>query len=106
MWVKLKTGFETGLETCKSKKIIKKKYSLLCITTGIKKLIEKTSSHTRKTSSIDIKNRYKRFRAHVQKMLRDAYSAYVSYMSQCMTKPTMRFVRPAKTQISLRIRAG
>ena len=41
MWVKLKTGFETGLETCKSKKIIKKKYSLLCITTGIKKLIDK-----------------------------------------------------------------
>ena len=31
-------------------------------------------------------------------------SSYFLYMSQRTTKPTLRLVRPAKTQISLRIR--
>ena len=59
----------------------KTKYSLPWIDHSIKRLIrkrEKLYFRARKSSSPDIKNHYKRFRAHVQKAVRDAYWKYIS----------------------------
>ena len=50
--------------------------SLPWIDSSIKRLIRKRDKlyfRARKSSSPDIKNHYKRFRAHVQKSIRDAY---------------------------------
>ena len=57
------------------------KYSLPWIDHSIKQLImkrEKLYFRARKSSSADIKNHYKRFRAHVQKAIRDAYWKHIS----------------------------
>ena len=62
-------------------KITKTKYSLPWIDTSIKRLIRKRDKlyfRARRSSSPDIKNHYKRFRAHVQKAIRDAYWKHIS----------------------------
>ena len=58
----------------------KTKYSLPWIDSSIRSLIrkrEKLYFHARKLSSPDVKNHYKRFRAHVQKVIRDAYWKHI-----------------------------
>ena len=59
----------------------KTKYSLPWIDSSIRGLIrkrEKLYFRARKSSSPDVKNHYKRFRAHVQKVIRDAYKKHIS----------------------------
>ena len=59
----------------------KTKYSLPLIDSSIKRLIRKRDKlyfRARKSSSPDLKNHYKRFRAHVQKSIRDAYWKHVT----------------------------
>ena len=59
----------------------KTKYSLPWIDSSIRRLIrkrEKLYFRARKSSSPDVKNHYKRFRAHVQKVIRDAYWKHIS----------------------------
>ena len=59
----------------------KTKYSLPWIDSSIKRLIRKRDKlyfRARKSSSPDIKNHYKRFRAHVQKSIRDAYWKHIT----------------------------
>ena len=59
----------------------KTKYSLPWIDSSIKRLIRKRDKlyfRARKSSSPDLKNHYKRFRAHVQKSIRDAYWKHVT----------------------------
>ena len=65
-------------------KLTKTKYSLPWIDHSIKRLIrkrEKLYFRARKPSSPDIKNHYKRFRAHVRKAIRDAYWKHLSISS-------------------------
>ena len=62
-------------------KMTKTKYSLPWIDSSIRRLIrkrEKLYFRARKSSSHDVKNHYKRFRAHVQKVIRDAYWKHIS----------------------------
>ena len=59
----------------------KTKYSVLWIDLTIKRLVKKRNKlylRARKSKDPDVKNHYKQFRAHVQKLLRDAYWKYVS----------------------------
>ena len=59
----------------------KTKYSLPWIESSIRRLIRKRKKlyfRARKSSSPDVKNHYKRFRAHVQKVIRDAYWKHIS----------------------------
>ena len=59
----------------------KTKYSLPWIDSSIKRLIRKRDKlyfRARKSSNPDIKNHYKRFRAHVQKSIRDAYWKHIT----------------------------
>ena len=59
----------------------KTKYSSPWIDSSIKRLIKRRDRlyfRARKSSSPDIKSHYKRFRAHVQKVIRDAYSKHIS----------------------------
>ena len=73
MWSEVLVAIERFIPT----KMTKTKYSLPRIDHSIKRLIrkrEKQYFRARKSSSPDIKNHYKRFRAHVQKAIRDAYS--------------------------------
>ena len=76
MWVKFKTGFVEAVERFIPSKMTKTKYSVPWIDVTIKRLVKKRNKLylcTRKS-----KDHYKRFRAHVQKVLRDAYWKYVS----------------------------
>ena len=59
----------------------KTKYSVPWIDVMIKRLVKKRYKlylRARKSNDPDVKIHYKRFRAHVQKVLRDAYWKYVS----------------------------
>ena len=59
----------------------KTKYSSPWIDSSIKRLIKRRDRlyfRARKSSSPDIKSHYKRFRAHVQKVIRDAYCKHIS----------------------------
>ena len=81
MWVKFKTGFLEAVERFIPSKMTKTKYSLPWIDATIKRLIKRRQKlylPARKSNDPDVKNHYKRFRAHVQKVERDAYWRHVS----------------------------
>ena len=81
MWVKFKTGFVEAVERFIPSKMTKTKYSVPWIDLTIKRLVKKRNKlylRARKSKDPDVKIHYKRFRAHVQKVLRDAYWKYVS----------------------------
>ena len=81
MWVKFKTGFVEAIERFIPSKMTKTKYSVPWIDATIKRLVKKRHKLylcARKSKDPDVKIHYKRFRAHVQKVLRDAYWKYVS----------------------------
>ena len=70
-------------------KITKTKYSLPWIDSSIRRLIRKRDKlyfRARKSSNADVKNQYKRFRAHVQKLIRDAYWNHMSSSFSFETK--------------------
>ena len=72
LWVKFKSDFSAAMERFIPSKMTKTKYSLPWIDTSI------NYHRARKSSSPDIKSHYKRFRAYVQKVVRDAYWRHVS----------------------------
>ena len=81
MWVSFKSEVLEAIERFIPTKMTKTKYSLPWIDSSIKRLIRKRDKlyfHARRSSSPDIKNHYKRFRAHVQKAIRDAYWKQIS----------------------------
>ena len=81
MWVKFKTGFLEAVERFIPSKMTKTKYSLPWIDATIKRLMKRRQKlylRARKSNDPDVKNHYKRFRAHVQKVERDAYWRHVS----------------------------
>ena len=81
MWVKFKTGFVEAVERFIPSKMTKTKYSVPWIDATIKRLVKKRHKlylRARKSKDTDVKIHYKRFRAHVQKVLRDAYWKHVS----------------------------
>ena len=81
MWVKFKTGFVEAVERFIPSKMTKTKYSVPWINLTIKQLVKKRNKlylRAGKSKDPDVKIHYKRFRAHVQKVLRDAYWKYVS----------------------------
>ena len=81
MWVKFKTGFLEAVERFIPTKMTKTKYSLPWINATIKLLMrrrQKLYLRARKSNDPDLKNHYFRFRAHVQKVERDAYWRHVS----------------------------
>ena len=76
MWVKFKTGFVEAVERFIPSKMTKTKYSVPWIDVTIKRLVKKGNKlylRARKSKDPDVKIHYKRFKAHVQKVLRDAY---------------------------------
>ena len=81
MWVSFKSEVLSAIERFIPSKMTKTKYSLPWIDSSIKRLIGKRDKlyfRARKSSSPDIKNHYKRFRAHVQKSIRDAYWKHIT----------------------------
>ena len=81
MWVKFKTGFVEAVERFIPSKMTKTKYSVPWIDLKIDFFVKKRNKlylRTRKSKDPDVKIHYKRFRAHVQKVLRDGYWKYVS----------------------------
>ena len=81
MWVSFKSEVIAAIERFILTKITKTKYSLPWIYSSIQRLIrkrEKLNFRSRMSSSPDVKNHYKRFRAHVQKVIRDAYWKHIS----------------------------
>ncbi|MCG8116962.1 MAG: reverse transcriptase domain-containing protein, partial [Candidatus Thiodiazotropha endolucinida] len=81
MWVSFKSELTTAMERFIPTKMTKTKYSAPWIDNSIKHLIRRRNRmyfRARKSSSPDVKNHYKRFRAHVQKVIRDAYWKHVS----------------------------
>ena len=81
MWVKFKTGFVEAVERFIPSKMTEIKYSVPWIDLTIKRLVKKRNKlylRARKSKDPDVKIHYKRFRAHVQKVLRDAFWKYVS----------------------------
>ena len=76
--VKFKTGFVDAVERFIPSKMTKTKYSVPWIDATIKRLVKKRHIklylHARKSKDPDVKIHYKRFRAHIQKVLREAYS--------------------------------
>ena len=81
MWVSFKSEVIAAIETFILTKMTKTKYSLPWIDSSIRCLIrkrEKLYFCARKSSSPDVKNHYKRFSAHVQKLIRDAYWKHIS----------------------------
>ena len=81
IWVKFKTGFLEAVERFIPSKMTKTKYSLPWIDATIKRLMKRRQKlylRARKSNDPDVKNHYKRFRAHVQKVERDAYWRHVS----------------------------
>ena len=76
MWVSFKSEVLAAIERFIPSKMTKKKYSLPWIDNSIKRLVRKRDKlyfRARKSSSPDIKSHYKRFIAHVQNTIRDAY---------------------------------
>ena len=62
-------------------KMTETKYSLPWIDSSIRRLIRKREKfyfRARKSIISDVKNHYKRFRAHVQKVIREAYWKHIS----------------------------
>ena len=81
MLVKFKTGFLEAEERFIPSKMTKTKYSLPWIYAMIKRLMktrQKLYLRTRKYP--DVKNHYEQFRAHVQKVERDAYCLFLSIL--------------------------
>ena len=81
MWVKFKTGFVEAVERLIPSKMTKTKYSVPWIDATIKRLVKKRQKlylRACKSKDSDVKIHYKRFEAHVQKALRDAYCKYFS----------------------------
>ena len=81
MWVSFKSEVIAAIERFIPTKMTKTKYSLRWIDSSIRRLIrkrEKLYFSAHKSSSPDIKNHYKRFRAYVQKVIRDAYWEQIS----------------------------
>ena len=81
MWVSFKSEVIAAIERFMPTKMTKTKYSLPWIDSSIRRLIrkrEKLYFRARKSSSPNVKNHYKRFRAHVQKVIRDAYWKHIS----------------------------
>ena len=81
MWVSFKSEVIAAIERFIPTKMTKTKYSLPWIDSSIRRIIrkrEKLYFRARKSSSPDVKNHYKRFRAHVQKVIRDAYWKHIS----------------------------
>ena len=81
MWVSFKSEVLAAIERFILSKMAKTKYSSPWIDSSIKRLIKRHDSlyfRARKSSSPDIKSHYKRFRAHVQKVIRDAYWKHIS----------------------------
>ena len=81
MWVSFKSEVLSAIERFIPSKMTKTKYSLPWIDSSIKRLIRKRDKlyfRARKSSSPDIKNHYKRFRAHVLKSIRDAYWKHIT----------------------------
>ena len=81
MWVTFKSEFIAAVERFIPSKLTKTKYSLTWIDNSIKRLIRKRERlypRAWKSSCPDLMNNYKKFRAHVQKVIRDAYWRHVS----------------------------
>ena len=81
MWVNFKPGFVEAVERFIPSKMTKTKYFVPWIDVTIKRLVKKRNKlylRARKSKDPDFKIHYKWFRAHVQKVLRDAYWKYVS----------------------------
>ena len=81
MWVSFKSEVLAAIERFILSKMTKTKYSSPWIDSSIKRLIKRRDRpyfRARKSSSPDIKSHYKRFRAHVQKVIRDAYWKHIS----------------------------
>ena len=81
MWVSFKSEVIAAIERFILSKMTKTKYSSPCIDSSIKRLIKRQYRlyfRARKSSSPDIKSHHKRFRAHVQKVIRDAYWKHIS----------------------------
>ena len=84
IWVSFKSEVIAAIETFIPTKMTQTKYSLSWIDSSIRRLIrkrEKLYFRARKSSSPDVKNHYKRFRAHVQKVIRDAYWKHIPIYS-------------------------
>ena len=77
MWVSFKSEVLEAIERFIPTKMTKTKYSLPWIDCTIKRL-NILYFCARRSSSPDIKNHYKRFRAHVQKAIRDVYWKHIS----------------------------
>ena len=81
MWVSFKSEIIAAIERFIPSKMTKTKYSSPWIDSSIKRLIKRRDRlyfRAHKSSSPDIKSHYKRFRAHVQKVIRDAYWRHIS----------------------------
>ena len=81
MWVIFKSEVLAAIERFIPSKMTKTKYSSPWIDSSIKRLIKRRDRlyfRARKSSSPDIKSHYKRYRAHVQKVIRDAYWKHIS----------------------------
>ena len=81
MWVEFKTGFVEAVERFIPSKMTKPKYSVPWIDATIKTACNKRHKlylRPRKSKDPDVKIHYKLFRAHVQKVLRNAYWKHVS----------------------------
>ena len=80
MWVIFKTQLSAAVDKFIPSKMTKTKYSLPWIDASIRKLLKRKGRlhlRARKSGSPDVKNHFKKFRAHVQKVIRDAYWGYV-----------------------------
>ena len=81
MWVKFKTGIVEAVERFIPSKMTKTKYPVPWIDLTIKRFVKKKNKlylRACKSKDPDVKIHYKRFRAHVQKVLRDAHWKNVS----------------------------
>ena len=81
MWVSFKSEVLAAIERFIPSKMTKTKYSSPWIDSSIKRLIKRCDRlyfRARKSSSPDIKSHYKWFRAHVQKVIRDANWKHIS----------------------------
>ena len=81
MWVNFKTQLSAAIDKFIPSKMTKTKYSLPWIDASFRKLLkrkERPHLRARKSGSPDAKNHYKKFRAHLQKVIKDAYRRYVS----------------------------
>ena len=79
LWIKFKTSFVERF--IPALKMTKTKYSVPWIDVSIKRLVKKRHKlylRARKFKDPDVKIHYKRFRANVQKVLRDAFWKYIS----------------------------